>query len=104
MVVAETAMVMPALVFIAWLMSWGASIGVMKFRLDDATHIAVRSAAMGASDDEVAARLRRQIPGAATTLQHDNSFVAASSTLRVVGPGVIPDVTLRSRSVALLER
>jgi hypothetical protein len=108
MVVAETAMAMPAIALILWLSAWAVTVAGSQLRLEDAARVISRGAAIGVAD-EVLLEHAMQI-NADITLAIDGDGVTTGGELvritlsrPLVAPGILPDITLTARATAMRE-
>ena len=103
MVTAETAVVMPVLVFLAWFMTWGAMVGIWQLRLENAARAITRAATMHVDTRALESSLHELAPGSSLEVTRNGGQVVVAVTRVLRGPGLIPDVSQHSRAVGRLE-
>ncbi|WP_367124595.1 TadE family type IV pilus minor pilin [Streptomyces phytohabitans] len=102
-VTAETAVVIPSLVFLVLALLWGVMTGATLVRCVDGAGVGARAAARGESRDAVLRAVRAVAPdGAAVEVVRDGDLVHVRVRARSVGPGPLT-LPVQSRAVAMAE-
>jgi hypothetical protein len=108
MVVAETALALPAVALIVWLCMWVLTVAGSQLRLEDAARVVSRGAAMGLTDDALLERAMQVSPDITVAIDGDG-VTTAGGLLRVTlsrplrGPGLLPDLTLVATATTVRE-
>lgn len=100
-VVAEFAVVMPALLLVLATALGGVQLAGLQLQAQDAAADAARSYARGESAGTVAARLQRQLPGARVVRSRRGDLVCARVEVSASGPIARLGVTAVGTSCAL---
>lgn len=102
MVTAETAMVLPFLVLVAFALSWVVSLGLTHLRVADAAREGARVMARGQEVGDARQAARRVVPGSSVKVQVADGRARVTVRLRAempLVPGVGLDVEGRSEAV-----
>lgn len=102
-VTAETAVVVPSLVFLAAALLWGLMAGVALVQCVDGARVGARAAARGESGESVAAAVRSAAPdGASVEVTRHDDLVQVRVRARSMGPGPLT-MPVQASAVALAE-
>jgi hypothetical protein len=108
MVVAETALALPAVALIVWLCAWVLTVAGSQLRLEDAARVVSRGAAMGLADDVLLQRAMQVSPDITVAIDGDG-VTTSGGLMRVTlsrplhGPGLLPDLTLVATATTVRE-
>lgn len=104
MVTAETVVVMPFVVLVAFVLVWVVSLGVTQMRVSDASREAARLIARGQPVDEARRAVEQAVPGSRVRVSVEDGRAGVTVRYRARLP-LVPRVRLdlEGRSVAVVE-
>ncbi|MCD9154210.1 TadE family protein [Aeromicrobium duanguangcaii] len=104
MVTAETAMVLPFVVLVAFVLTWVVSLGLTQMRVSDAAREGARVMARGQDADDARRAVRADVPGSTVDVRVAGGRARVTVRFRARLP-LVPAVHLDlvGRSVAVVE-
>ncbi len=85
--VLESALAIPSLIAVAFVLLWGLVIGMSNVRLAAAAHDMARGLARGEAAEQLVARAAAQLPGSQVTIDANGDLVAVTIRQDVMAPG-----------------